>query len=85
MTKHQRYLSEELVAHSFFDDAVSFEEKQHMFVKLQNKDNEQDSPKRSQHRIRFLKDKHLQDFVTTKTKNFFETPRIDSKFLNEDL
>ena len=36
MTKHQWYLSEELVARSFFDDAVSFETKQHLVAKLQN-------------------------------------------------
>ena len=71
MTKHQWYLSEELDAHSFFNDAVSFETKQHMVSKLQNKDDEQDSLKRPQHPLGFLKDKHLQDFVTTKTKKFF--------------
>ena len=71
MTKHQWYLSEKLVAHSFFDDVVSFETKQHVVAKLQNKVHEQDSPKRPQHPLGFLKDKH-QGFVTTKRKKFFE-------------
>ena len=72
MTKHQWYLSEELVAHSFFDDAVSFATKQYMVAKLQNKNYEQDFLKRPQHPLGFLKDKHLQDFASTKTKKFFE-------------
>ena len=57
MIKHQWYLFEELVAHSFFDNAVSFETKQHMVAKLQNLDDEQDLLKRPQHLFGFLKDK----------------------------
>ena len=45
---------------------------------------EQESPKRPQHRLGFLKNKHLQDFVTTKSKKVFEILRLDSKFLNEN-
>ena len=43
MTKHQWYLCEQLVAHSFF--AVFFGTKQHMVAKLQNIDDDQDSMK----------------------------------------
>jgi len=40
MSKHLWYLFEEEVALSIFDDAVSFETKQHMVTKLQGEDDE---------------------------------------------
>ena len=46
MSKYLWYLSEELVALCFFDDAVSFETKQHMFAELQDEDDEQYSLKK---------------------------------------
>jgi len=53
MSKHFWYLFEELiVALCFFDDAVSFETKQHMVTNLQGKDDEPDTVKRPQHSIR---------------------------------
>ena len=54
MCKHLWYLSEELVALSFFDDTVSFETKQHIFAELQDKDDEHESLKRPQHPLGFL-------------------------------
>ena len=84
MTKHQWYLPEELVVHRFFDDDVSFEAKQQILAKLQNEDNEQNFLKKPQHPLGLLKNKHPQDFVITKPKNFFEILQFDSKFLNED-
>jgi len=77
-------LYEELVALSVFYDAVSFETNQHMITKLQGEDDEQDTVKRPQHPLDFLKDKHLQNFVIPKTKRFFEILRLDSMFLHED-
>ena len=65
MSKHLWYLSEELVALSFFDNAVSFETKQQIVAKLQDEDDEQESIKRPQRPFGVLKDKYLQDFVIT--------------------
>ena len=41
MSKHLLYFSQELVAVSFFDGAISFETKQHIVAKLQDEDDEQ--------------------------------------------
>ena len=81
MSKHLRYLFEQLVVFSFFDDAVSFETKQHIVAKLQNEDDEQVFLKRPQYPLGFLKDKYLQHFVVSKANTFFEILRLHSKFL----
>ena len=84
MSKHLWHLSEELVDLSFFDNAVSFETKQHTFAKLQDEDCERMFLKRPLHPLGFLKDKYLQDFVITKANTFFEILRLHSKFLHAD-
>ena len=76
MFKNLCYLSEELVV-AFFDGAVSLETKQHMVAKLQNEDDEHDSLKKSLKYFFFVKDKHLQDFVITKTNNCFAILRLN--------
>ena len=72
MYRHLRYFSEELVAFSFFDDAISFETKQHIVAKLQDEDDEQVFHKRSWLPLDFLTDKYFQDFVITEANTFFE-------------
>jgi hypothetical protein len=84
MSKHLWYLSEELVALAFFDDAVPSETKQRMIAKLQGEDDEDEPLKRPQYQASFLKEKHLEDFVTPKTMRFFKKLRLDTNFLNED-
>ena len=84
MSEHLWYLSEELVAFSFFDNTVSFETKQLTFAKLHDEDDEQYFLKTPQHSLGFLRDKHPQNFVTPNTKKFFEILRLDSTFLSKD-
>ena len=69
MSKHLWYFAEELVALSFFDDAVSFETKQHIIAKLQDEDDEQKFLKIPQHLLSFLKDKNFQEFVIAKANS----------------
>lgn len=84
LLKHFWYLSEELVALSFFDDAVPPEVKQRMVGKLQDEDDEEEPLKRPEYQASFIKDKNLEDFVTPKTMKFFNKLRLDTSFLNED-
>lgn len=84
LSKHFWYLSEELVALSFFDDAVPPEVKQRMVGKLQGEDDEDEPQKRPEYQVSFIKDKHLEDFVTPKTMKFFDKLRLDTTFLHED-
>ena len=84
LSKHFWYLSEELVALSFFGDNVSHEVKRRMVGKLQEEDDEEESAKRPQYQASFLKDKQLDDFVTPKTIKFFHKLRLDTSFLKEN-
>ena len=51
--KHLWYLSEKVVAFSFFDDVASFVTTQHLVAKLQNEDDEQNSLKKPQYPLWF--------------------------------
>ena len=81
LLKHFWYLSEELVALSFFDDDVLLEVKRRMVGKLQGEDDEEEPAKRPQYQTSFLKDKQLDDLVTPKTNKFFHKLRLDTSFL----
>ena len=81
LPKHFWYLSEELVALSFFDDDVLLEVKRRVVGKLQGKDHEEKLTRRAQYQGSFLKDKQLDDFVTPKTNKFFHKLRVNIRFL----
>ena len=77
-------MTEELAALSFFHDDFSFQKNQHIVAKLQEEDDEQESLKRPQHLLGFLKHKNLQHFVIIKANTFFELLRLDSKIFQTD-
>lgn len=87
---HLWYLSEEAVALSFFDEIISFEIKRKMVQGLGNLDNEDDEvdiPKRLTVTVKQLKsygNKDLSDFVTPRTKRFFDRLQIQKGFLHSD-
>lgn len=82
---HLWYLAPETVALAFFDSDVSLEEKRNMVGRLQSTE---PIIKLKDDRIisdpRLLLDKNLSDFVSYKTKNFFDAFGLASDFLHQD-
>src|SRR5215469_7589536 len=56
-----------------------------MVAKLHDEDDEEEPTKRPEYQASFLKDKRLEDFVSSKTMKFFTKLRLDTSFLNEDV
>jgi len=77
------YLNEELVAFAFFDRDIDTAEKRAMVKALQHQGTE-DPPKRVTVDQSSISNKHLHDFVTQNTKNFFHILSIDDDFLTVD-
>lgn len=85
MTNHLWYLSEENIGLAFFDSRVSFEEKRKMVQMLQSKE-----PviklinSRNHNSLADFKNYSLSDFVSEKTKNFFNRFGLSTAFLELD-
>lgn len=83
ISNHLWYLSEETVGFAFFDEEVSIDEKKKMVRALR-------SPPLPKRRLSFnanqltsqFKQKHLHNFVTTNTRNFFARFDIPTGFLS---
>lgn len=69
--RHLWYLSEMNIGLAFFDERVSEDEKQKMFQNL-NKPANKKEMKRLEAKVIKFEEKSLSDFVTTKTRSFFE-------------
>lgn len=87
---HLWYLSEEVVALGFFDEKIPFEVKRKMVQALGNLDDEDAEgviPKRldvTVEQVKSYTNKDLSDFVTPRTKQFFNRLQIDMDFLHLD-
>lgn len=87
---HLWYLSEEAVALGFFDENISFELKRKMVKALGNFEDENEEvviPKRlivTFEQVKSFANKDLSDFVTPRTKRFFDRLQIDIGFLHFD-
>lgn len=82
---HLWYLAAETVALFFFDSDVSLEEKQNMVGRLQSTEpitKLKDDRKISEPKL--LLNNILSDFVSYKTKNFFDAFGLTSEFLQQD-
>mgnify|MGYP006352973215 FL=1 len=82
---HLWYLSEELVAFAFFDDAVSLDTKRQMVEALHNTGGNEHPLKRITLDPAVISSKQLQDFVTENTQRFFTITGISSAFLQTDV
>ena len=87
MLSHLWYLSEELVAMAFFDDNVPIDVKKRMQANINKEEDESDEspPKRPTLIPSTLAGCHLEDFVTPRTKSFFEKLHLRTDFLNTDI
>lgn len=82
---HLWYVSEELVALSFFDDKVTNETKNKM-VEALKKEGVEFCPKRIVVvDVENIRDKNLEDFVTSNTKRFFSITGMSSDFLKKKV
>ena len=84
MLGHLWYLSEELVAFSFFDAQVTSETKRKMVYALQNTAANKGPPKRPTLDASLIKEKELHHFVTVNTISFFTILGLDHDFLDLD-
>ena len=82
---HLWYLSEELVAFAFFDDAVSLDTKRQMVEALHNTGGNEHPLKRITLDPTIISSKQLQYFVTENTQRFFTITGISSAFLQTDV
>ena len=82
---HLWYLSEELVAFAFFDDAVSHDTKRQMVEALHNTGGNEHPLKRITLDPTIISSKQLQYFVTENTQRFFTITGISSAFLQTDV
>lgn len=81
---HLWYVSEELIALSFFDDKVGNETKKKM-VEALKKEGADFCPKRINVDIENIGNKNLEDFVTSNTKRFFSITGLSSDFLKKKV
>ena len=81
---HLWYLSEQLIALSFFDDEISIDTKQKMMEALE-KSAEPEPPKKINVDINAELNANIEDFVTIKTKTFFEINDLPSSFLEKSV
>ena len=81
MKNHLWYLSEEVIALSFFDDQVNVETKKKMIEAL-DKTAEPEPPKKAHIDLNSIQTLNLEDFVTSNTKSFFAISGLPSTFLN---
>lgn len=81
---HLWYLSEELVALAFFDEGISMETKQKMVSAL-NKEGLNFSPKRLTLDANHIREKNIDDFVSSNTLRFFNILGISSAFLKKEV
>lgn len=82
--RHLWYLSEELAALAFFDDEVPDDTKRKMVRSLQNPGAEHPL-KRSTLEPASVKTKHLDDFVTSSSRRFFNITGLPASFLDKDV
>ena len=81
LKNHLWYLSEEVIALSFFDDQVNVETKKKMIEAL-DKTAEPEPPKKAHVDLNSIQTLNLEDFVTSNTKSFFAISGLPSTFLN---
>jgi hypothetical protein len=80
--RHLWYLSEELIALAFFDDAVDSNTKRRMITALQKETSDEAQPlKRIQIEPISIPEIELSDFVTSRTTSFFHTLGLNADFL----
>ncbi|KAK4871625.1 hypothetical protein RN001_015749 [Aquatica leii] len=77
---HLWYLSEELVSFAFFDDKLSVQDKKRMVDELKIEDTK-DCPKRKSIDVEHIREKKIEDFVTSNSLRFFQIMGISSEFL----
>lgn len=80
--RHLWYLSEELIALAFFDDAVNSNVKRKMIHALK-KQGSDEPPKRIQIEPSTIPEKELDSFVTSSTMSFFHTLGLNADFLTQ--
>ena len=81
--RHLWYLTEELIALAFFDDAVDSNSKRKMISALK-KQGSDESPKRIQMEQSTIPEKKLHHFVTSNTMSFFHTLGLNGDFLTQE-
>lgn len=81
---HLWYLSEELIALSFFDDEIGIETKEKMKDSLE-KPAEPGPPKKIQIDLNTIINLNIEDFVTINTKSFFSINDLPSEFLHKPV
>ena len=81
---HLWYLSEELVALSFFDDQVTLETKRRMLWALHHVPGADHHMSRAAVDVSNIAEKSLEDFVTTNTRNVFHITGFLMNFLETD-
>lgn len=79
MMRHLWYLSEKLVILSLFDENVSIDAKIHMVRNLRT-ESKQTNPNRAIHRNKPIRNLRLADFVSKKSKLFFQILNINIRF-----
>jgi hypothetical protein len=82
---HLWYLSEELVAFAFFDDAVPLDTKKKMVDALKNEGIDQSPIKRITVDADVIHNKTLEYFVSSNTRRFFSITGIPSAFLEKNV
>lgn len=81
--RHLWYLSEELVALSFFDPNVSLDTKRKMLTAVNKHKNTNIPPKVPVIKQTNIQKMNLEDFVTSNTNRFFEITGISSSFMTK--
>lgn len=87
LARHLWYISEELVALSFFDNVVPRETKLKIIHSIKHRDTAPGNLKRvvlKKNEFKSLLSKDISDFVTKKSIFFFEKLELDTRFLNLD-
>lgn len=86
--KHLWYLSETLIALSFFDRNVPIDEKRRMIERIEDEPNDEADPNRAEISEELEKQDvlnlRLSNFVSKRTMRFFDITGIDRSFLNVD-
>lgn len=84
--RHLWYLSERLVALSFFDDEVTLPTKRDMLKSLEEAEGSEDPPRKANVDLNsaYVANKTLSSFVTTASASFFKILGLDTHFLATD-
>ena len=84
MAGHLRYVSEDLILLSLFDQDVDLPTKQAILKASQENEGEKDPPKRAHFDMTTVQSKTLVDFVSKSSRNLFTTLGLPEGFLAED-